>query len=386
VIVSGSRVLLLLPAQEREEEIGMSPSARLPAREADAVVLVGGKGTRLRPLTCETPKPMLPMAGVPFLTHLLSRSAAVGIRRVVLSTSYRAEMFWEHFGDGEVLGLDLRYVVEPEPLGTAGAIRNVAGSLACQDVLVFNGDILSGADVPAVLDTHRKAGADVTLHLVKVSDPRSFGCVPTDAAGRVAAFLEKTDDPPTDQINAGCYVFSRRALESIPTGRPVSVERETFPELLARGAHLQGHVDSSYWLDVGTPAAFVRGSCDLVLGMAPSAALPGGPGEALVLGGARVAEQATLAGGSTVGAGSAIATGAAVRGSVVFDGAVIEQGASVCRSAIGAGARIGTGAVLTDAVVGDRAVIGAGCELASGARVWPEVVLPAGGLRFSADA
>jgi mannose-1-phosphate guanylyltransferase len=364
----------------------MSPSTPLATREADAVVLVGGKGTRLRPLTCETPKPMLPTAGVPYLTHLLSRIAAVGIRRVVLSTSYRAEVFWEHFADGQALGLDLRYVVEPEPLGTAGAIRNVAGSLVSQDVLVFNGDILSGADLPAVLDTHRKAGADVTLHLVKVRDPESFGCVPTDAAGRVAAFLEKTDDPPTNQINAGCYVFSRDVLESIPTGRPVSVERETFPELLAGGAHLQGHVDGSYWLDLGTPAAFVRGSCDLVLGIAPSAALPGEPGEALVLGGASIAEQATLAGGSTIGAGSVIAAGAAVRGSVVFDGAVIERGASVCRSVVGAGARIGTGAVLTDAVVGDRAVIGAGCELASGARVWPDVVLPAGGLRFSADA
>jgi mannose-1-phosphate guanylyltransferase len=364
----------------------MSPSTSPPRPEIDAVVLVGGKGARLRPLTCETPKPMLPSAGVPLLAHLLSRIARVGIRRVVLSTSYRAEVFEEYFGDGRALGLDLRYVAEPEPLGTAGAIRNAAGALVADDVLVFNGDILSGVEVPAVLETHRKVGADVTLHLVKVPDPRSFGCVPTDAEGRVRAFLEKTEAPPTDQINAGCYVFSRRVLESIPTGRPVSVERETFPELLAGGAHVHGHVDSSYWLDLGTPSAFVRGSCDLVLGVAPSAALPGTPGEALVLGGAGVAEQATLSGGSVVGAASVVAPGAAVRGSVVFDGAVIERGAVVCRSVVGAGARIGAGAVLTDAVVGDRALIGAGCELISGARVWSDVVLSEGALRFSPDA
>jgi mannose-1-phosphate guanylyltransferase len=372
--------------EERQEEIGMSPSAPRPTPEADAVVLVGGKGARLRPLTCETPKPMLPAAGVPLLSHLLSRIAAAGIRRVVLSTCYRPEAFAEHFGNGQKLGLDLSYAVEPEPLGTAGAIRNAAAELGCDDVLVFNGDILSGVEVPAVLETHRRAGADVTLHLVKVADPQSFGCVSTDSEGRVGAFLEKTAAPPTDQVNAGCYAFSRRVLESIPAGRAVSVERETFPELLAGGAHLQGYVEGSYWLDLGTPAAFVRGSCDLVLGTAPSAALPGEPGQALVLGGASVAEQARLTGGSAIGAGSVLAEGAAVCGSVVFDGAVIGRGAAVCRSVIGAGARIGAGAVITDAVVGDRAVIGQACELASGARVWPDVVLPDGGLRFSADA
>lgn len=354
-----------------------------PLSGAEAVVLVGGRGTRLRPLTLSAPKPMLPTAGVPFLSHLLSRIRAAGVRHVVLSTSYQAEVFAAHFGDGADLGLDLEYVVEPEPLDTAGAIRNVADRLTERDVLVFNGDVLSGADPRELVATHRSAGADVTLHLVEVDEPRRFGCVPTDAAGRVTAFLEKAEDPPTDQVNAGCYVFDRRVLESIPAGRPVSVERETFPQLLASGARLQGHVDSSYWLDIGTPAAFVRGSADLVLGEMPSSALPGPTGQAIVLEGAAVAADAEVLAGSTVGRDAAVGSGARLTAATVFDGARIEAGARVERSVIGAGAHVGEGAHLSGVVLGDGAVVGAGCELLDGARVWPEVQLPPGGIRFS---
>lgn len=350
----------------------------------EAVVLVGGKGTRLRPLTLSAPKPMLPTAGVPFLTHLLSRIREAGITHVVLGTSYKAEVFEEHFGDGAALGLELEYVVEDEPLDTAGAIRNVAHKLRERDVMVFNGDILSGVDLRAVVDTHRKAEADVTLHLVRVADPRRFGCVPTDSEGRVTAFLEKTENPPTDQINAGCYVFRREVVEGIPAGRPVSVERETFPGLLASGARVQGHVDASYWLDLGTPAAFVQGSADLVRGVAPTAALAL-KGEALVLEGAKVHENAVVKGGATIGAGCTVAAGALVDGAVLFDGAVVGEGARVERSVLGANALIQAGAVVTDAVIGDNAVVGARCELIGGARVWPGVVLPEAGVRFSAD-
>jgi mannose-1-phosphate guanylyltransferase len=209
-----------------------------PDRTA-AVVLVGGQGSRLRPLTTSTPKPMLSTAGVPFLAHLLSRIAAVGIRRVVLGTAYRAEVFDAYLGDGSALGLELECVEEAEPMGTGGGIRNAATALAGSghdEVMVFNGDILSGVDLTAVLAEHRAAGADATLHLVRVADPTAFGCVPTDATGRVEAFLEKTLNPPTDQVNAGCYVFRREVVEAIPSGRPVSVERETFPGLLRAGA------------------------------------------------------------------------------------------------------------------------------------------------------
>ncbi len=351
----------------------------------EAVVLVGGLGTRMRPLTLSAPKPMLPTAGVPFLTHLLGRIRAAGVRHVVLGTSYRAEVFAAHFGDGSALGLVLDYIVEDEPLGTGGGIRNVAAALSEPDVLVFNGDVLSGLDPAEVVRAHRRTRADVTLHLVRVPDPRAFGCVPTTADGRVLRFLEKTDDPPTDQINAGCYVFRREVIDSIPAGRPVSVERETFPGLLAAGACVHAYVDDAYWLDLGTPAAFVRGSADLVRGLVPSPELPGPVGEALLLPGATVHVDAQVGGGSVVGAGCVVERGAQVFGSVLMDRARVAAGADLQRSVLGAGAQVGAGAVLHDAVVGDGAVVGAGCELREGLRVWPGVVLPDGGVRFSAD-
>jgi mannose-1-phosphate guanylyltransferase len=353
--------------------------------DVDAVVLVGGQGTRLRPLTLAAAKQMLPTAGVPFLTHLLSRIRSAGLRHVVLGTSYRAETFSDYFGDGSAFGLEIEYVVEPSPLGTGGGIRNVADRLRGSTAMVFNGDILSGVDLHELLATHRRARADITLHLVRVSDPRRFGSVPTDADGRVLEFLEKTENPPTDQINAGCYVFERDTLEAIPAGRVVSVERETFPGLLAAGARVQGHVDSSYWLDVGTPPAFVRGSADLVQGVAPTDALPGPPGPALLLPGSRVHPDAVVEGGSTVGAGAVVHERARIDTSVIFDGARIGAGAEIVRSVIGAEAQVGHGTVICDGVIADRASIGARCELSGGIRVWPEVRIPDGGVRFSPD-
>ncbi|MDT4945071.1 MAG: mannose-phosphate guanylyltransferase [Pseudonocardiales bacterium] len=353
--------------------------------DADAVILVGGLGTRLRPLTLSAPKPMLPTAGVPFLTHMVARIREAGVRHIVLGTSYRAEVFESYFGDGTDFGVEMEYVVEAEPLGTGGGIRNVADRLRGDTALIFNGDVLSGVDLRALLATHADTGADVTLYLTKVDDPRAFGCVPSDADGWVTAFLEKDPDPVTDQINAGTYVFRRSILDAIPSGRPVSVERETFPGLLARGARIAAHVDDTYWRDLGRPADFVAGSAHLVLGLAPSPALPGPTGPALVLEGADVAASAVLSGGSTIGAGSTIGPGAVVDGSVLFDGASVGAGAVVRRSVLGYGAVVDDGAVLEDAVIGDRAHIGARVELLGGARVWPDVVIPDGAIRFSSD-
>jgi len=354
----------------------------------DAIVLVGGQGTRLRPLTVATPKPMLPTAGVPFLAHLLCRARDAGVDHVVLSTSYRPEVFSAYFGDGSALGLEIDYVTEIEPLGTGGGIRNVAGALRGGDVLVFNGDVLSGVDLVALVAAHRDAAAEVTLHLTEVEDPRAFGLVPLDRTGRVTAFLEKPQSDAeivTNRINAGCYVFAPSVIDAIPAGRPVSVERETFPGLLADGALVRGYVDSSYWLDLGTPAAFVRGSADLVLGRAPSSALPGPVGESLVLAGSHVDPTAVLTGGSAVGNGARVGAGALVEGAVLFDHAVVAERARVIRSVVGNGARIGAGSLVEDAVIGDGAVIGAGNELRAGARVWPGVVLADHALRFSSD-
>lgn len=353
--------------------------------DVQAVILVGGKGTRLRPLTLSAPKPMLPVAGLPFLTHMLSRIRAAGIRDVILGTSFKAATFSEYYGDGSKLDLQIRYVTEEEPLGTGGGIRNVLDELTASTIVVFNGDVLGGTDIRHVVATHREAQADVTLHLVRVSDPRAFGSVPTDDTGRVTAFLEKTQDPPTDQINAGTYVFSRSVIEEIPAGREVSVEREVFPSLLAEGRHIHAYVDNSYWRDMGTPEDFVRGSADLVRGIAPSPALGDRHGESLVHEGAGIAPGALLIGGSVVGRGAEIGPRARLDGAVIFDGAVIEAGAVVERSIVGFGARIGPRALVRDTVIGDGADVGARCELLRGARVWPGVQLPDGGVRFSTD-
>ena len=352
----------------------------------DAVILVGGKGTRLRPLTVNTPKPMLPTAGFPFLQHLLARIRDAGMTHVVLGTSYKAEVFESYFGDGSDFGLEIEYVVEEQALGTGGGIRNVYEKLRHDTVMVFNGDILSGNDLGALLDTHERNEADVTLHLVRVSDPRAFGCVPTGPDGRVLEFLEKTEDPPTNQVNAGCYVFRRDVIAETPAGRVVSVERETFPQLLEEDRRVFGHVDSSYWRDMGRPDDFVRGSSDLVRGIAPSPLLRGSTGESYVDESAGVRDGVILLGGTAVGRGTEIGAGCRLDDSVVFDGVTIEPGAVVEDSIIASGARIGANARLSGCVIGDGAQIGARCELRDGMRVWPGVVIPDSGVRFSPDA
>ncbi len=353
----------------------------------EAIVLVGGQGTRLRPLTLTTPKPLLPLAGQPLVAHQFARLTAAGITRIVLATSYQAELFSDLVGTRSD-GVHIDTAVETVPLGTGGAIRNVLPYLQSgpdDPVVILNGDIMSGHDIAGQLAFHRTRSADVTLHLVRVADPRAFGCVPTDESSRVTAFLEKTPDPVTDQINAGCYVFRRGVIDSIPDGRPVSVERETFPDLLAGDSAVYGYVDESYWLDLGTPAAYVQASRDLVLGIASSPATPAHPTDHLLLDGAVVAPSATVTGGSTIGRGALVEDSAVVEGSVLLDGAIIRAGACVRDSVVGRGAVIGEQTVLDGAVVGDRAVVGSRNELRAGARVWPGIRLSDLAIRFSAD-
>ncbi len=354
----------------------------------EAVLLAGGRGSRLRPLTVHTPKPVLPTAGVPFVHHQLVQLRAAGIERVVLATAYHPGEVRAGIGDPARLGLHIEYAHEQEPLGTGGAIRNVAGLLQSgpdDPVVVVNADVLSGHDLDKQIAVHLDADADVTLHLTEVDDPRAYGCVPTDDAGRVTAFLEKTPHPVTNRINAGCYVFRRSVVDAIPTGRRVSVERETFPDLVAGGAVVLGHADQAYWIDVGTPAAYLRGSRDLVTGVLASAALPGPVGDRLLLPGAVVAPDAVVTGGSTVGVGAVVGAGAVVDGSVLLDGAQVGAGATVRDSAVGVRAVVGAGAVLDGVVVGDGAEIGEGNELTAGARIWCDARIPAYAIRFTPD-
>jgi mannose-1-phosphate guanylyltransferase len=338
----------------------------------EAVLLVGGQGTRLRPLTLTTPKPLLPVGGLPFLTHQLAKLRHAGIGHVVLATSYRAEVFQETFGDGSPLGLQITYLHEVEPLGTGGAIRNAASGLtsaADDPVVVLNGDVLSSHDLSGQVDFHLSVDADVTLHLVEVDDARAYGCVPADDEGRVQAFLEKMDNPVSSWINAGAYVFRRSVIDEIPPGAVVSVERDTFPALLEQGSDVRAWRENAYWCDVGTPEALVRCSRDVVLGDASSPAVLLPHAEAWFGDADRPAPGAVVRGGSSIAAGVQIAGHAVVDASIVMAGASIGAGARLTRCAVGVEAVVGAGAVLVDAVLADGAVVAPDARPEVGARV-----------------
>jgi mannose-1-phosphate guanylyltransferase len=346
--------------------------SRMPtSARPEAVVVAGGFGTRMLPLTERRPKHLLEVGGVPFLAHQLTKLAAAGVEHVVLATSYRADLFAPTLGDGSRYGVRLSYVQEAEPLGTGGAIRNVADALhpdPDHPVVVLNGDVLSGHDLRRQLQdfaTPRKGRrVDVSLHLVEVADARAFGCVPTDGTGRVVAFVEKSDDPVSNQVNAGCYVFRRAVVDAIPAGRVVSVERETFPGLVDSDALVVGYVESAYWRDVGSPEALVAASRDLVLGTAPSDAVDVPRSGVVVADGARVSGEVRE--GSVVLPGAVVESGAVVTGSVLMRGAVVERGAQVHDSVVGPGARVGTSARLDGVTVGDEGSVAAGAVVAGG--------------------
>ena len=313
-----------------------------------AILLVGGFGTRLQPLTFQTPKPMLSVAGIPLTEHQIAKARSAGIEEIVLATSYRSEVFEPYFGDGAEFGIAISYAVEKSALGTGGAIANAAKLLKnTGPVVIFNGDVLSSHDLQAQLDLHMSGDADLTLHLTEVSDARAFGVVELQE-NHIFTFNEKMENPPTNIINAGCYIFNRELIDSIPTDRVVSVERETFPELIARGRNLLGYVDSSYWLDIGTPAALLKATRDLIAGSAQSEAfdqlLEGR--EFFVDEGSLIARSADIDPSAKIEAGSlisgkvSIGEQAIIRASVIFEGAKVGVGASLTTSFVAANTEI----------------------------------------------
>ncbi|MDQ3103923.1 MAG: NDP-sugar synthase [Actinomycetota bacterium] len=353
----------------------------------EAVILAGGLGSRLRPLTDRHPKHVLPVAGLPFLAHQLARLAAAGVDHVVLAVSYRADEVAAVFGDGSGYGVRLTYVLEPEPLGTGGAIRAASDHLngrADDPVIVLNGDQLSDHDLAEQVVAFGVSGADVSLQLAVVADPRAYGCVPTDADGRVTGFQEKSPDPVSHQVNAGCYVFRRAVIDTVPPGAVVSVERETFPRLLRDGRILVGHRTDGYWTDVGTPGALVLTSSDLVRGLVRSPALPTPSGERLVHPAAEMHPGARVVGGSVLGEGCVVGDGAVVDGSILMAGAVVAPASTVRQSALGPGSAVGPECVVRASVLGDGARLGGRCELREGARIGCDVRIPDGAVRFGA--
>ncbi len=334
---------------------------------SEAILLVGGQGTRLRPLTDSMPKPLLPLAGIACTTHQLLKAKAAGVTRVVLATSYLADVFEVQYGAGEELGLELVYAVEKEPLGTGGAIANAGQFLNGNGpVLIFNGDVISNHSLEDQYRVHEESGAIATLHLTPVEDARAYGCVPLDEKGRVTAFLEKMDNPVTNLINAGCYLFDRSVIEGIGLNTVISVEREIFPELVKR--HVQGYISNEYWIDLGTPEAFTRASADIISGRAFSPAL-GQLNLEFLADGADVAPGAALTGGTFLDKGVKIDAGALVHHSVVLADKYVGESAKVENSFVGRGVRIGAGVRLKNVAIGDGVVLSEGVEVPEGARI-----------------
>jgi mannose-1-phosphate guanylyltransferase len=300
------------------------------------------------PLTKNTPKPMLTVAGIPVTEHQIVMAKSAGITEIVLATSYLSEIFTPYFGDGSKWGINIKYAVEKEPLGTGGAIRNAAQLLDTNEsVVILNGDVFSSHNLVEQIRQHESHDADVTLHLTEVKDARAFGCVPTDSAGRVTAFLEKMENPVTNQINAGCYVFNPRVISAIPLDTVVSVERETFPQLVASGAKVFGYVESAYWLDIGTPRALLKASIDIVVRTGDFLAMPG----------ARIDPTARITGGSCIGINSTVGAGAIIDGSIVEAGCEIGSNSRITDSFVAEGAKVGNDVKITSSCVTNTEIL-----------------------------
>jgi mannose-1-phosphate guanylyltransferase len=329
-----------------------------------AVVLVGGFGTRLRPLTEDIPKPLLPVGQRPIIEHVVRSLAAGGVTEVVLALGFRPDAFSAAYPDGTCDGVPLRYAVEQEPLDTGGAISYAARAAGIDDTFfVVNGDVLTDLDVRELLAFHRAHGAEATIHLTPVEDPSSFGVAALDGEGRVLRFVEKPPrgSAPSNMINAGTYVFEPSMIDRVPVGGKVSIERVVFPAVAAEG-RLYALCTDDYWIDTGRPELYRQANFDAVSGRRTSVLEPG-------LG--RDAEVDGAVDGSVLGARVQVAAGADVRASVLLAGARVGRGAVVVNSVLGPQADVGAGAVLDDVVLGSGAVVEAGEHLSNARRPVP---------------
>jgi NDP-sugar pyrophosphorylase family protein len=317
-----------------------------------AILLAGGKGTRLRPLTLHTPKPIVPVFDRPFLQYQIDLLRQVPeIDEIILSLNYQPRRIEEVFGDGSAFDVHLRYVVEPSPLGTGGAIKFAAGALRGEPIVVFNGDVFTAVDLPSVLRLHRERRAKATIVLTPVDNPRAYGLVQTDEAGNVRAFIEKPtgDTLPTDTINAGIYVLEPDTLDRIPPDTVFSIERGYFPTLVENGETFVAQIYRGYWLDIGTPEKYQQAHRDIMDGRFLAPPFAGAPGTAIVSPEARIGDHVTI-------------------GSPCFidRGAVIERGARVGPySVIGRNCHLGEGAVVEGAILWPNTWVDQGARLGS---------------------
>ncbi|HUL72986.1 MAG TPA: NDP-sugar synthase [Vicinamibacterales bacterium] len=343
-----------------------------------AILLAGGKGTRLRPLTLHTPKPIVPIFDRPFLRYQIDLLRQVPeIDEVVLSLNYQPRRIEEVFGDGSDLGIHLRYVVEPTPLGTGGAIRFAAGDRLGEPIVVFNGDVLTAVDLPAVIRLHRERQAKATIVLTPVENPSAYGLVETDAHGNILAFLEKpsADQIRCDTINAGIYVLEPDTLERVPRDTAYSIERSYFPSLIHDRATFVAHIDRGYWIDIGTPEKYRQAHRDIMDGRLTAPPFASTPGAAIVSPEARIEEGATITGPcfidaaatikrgarigpySVIGRHSTIAEEAAVDGCILWPNTWVESEARLVDTLAGRNCHFGRNVDITGGLFGDKSVV-----------------------------
>jgi mannose-1-phosphate guanylyltransferase len=372
-----------------------------------AVILVGGGGTRLRPLTTNTPKPLLPLVNRPFLDHVLFLLRTHGITDMVLAMAYLSESFEQAYGDGSHLGMTLTYVREEEAMGTGGAIKNVEAHLAPGETfLVFNGDILTDLDLTDMLRVHKENGSICTISLTPVDDPSSYGVVDVEESGRIQRFTEKPkrEEATSNWINAGTYILEPEVLAHIPSGEFHMVERGLFPDLLQQGKPLYGYKTGAYWLDIGTPAKYLQAHDDILAGRLKYSLEPEGEvfankvwvGEGtfihtgarltgpLVVGkDCKVHEGASIIGPAALGDGCEVKAEARLEGMVVWEAATFEVKSDCRASIVGANAHIGPECRLEGvSIIGDGATVSEGNHLANGAKLWPGITLPERAVSF----
>jgi mannose-1-phosphate guanylyltransferase len=364
-----------------------------------AVILVGGEGTRLRPLTSTVPKPVVPLVDRPFIAYMLQWLAEHGVDDVIMSCGFLATSVRNVLGDGSAYGLRLRFVEEPDPRGTAGALK-YAESMLDERFLMLNGDVLTDIDLSAQIAQHERTGAKATLALVPVEDPSAYGLVHLDPQNAVLDFVEKPspDQIDTNLISAGAYVLDREVLELVPPDRKVSIEREVWPRLVGSG--LYGYASESYWLDIGTPERYLKATFDIIegnvstevrgrlgadfLAIAPGAEVEGRVIPPAVLErGVQIAADAHAGSLVVLGQGVCLADGASVERAVVLDGTEIGEGCTLRDCIVAAGCRIGPRTHLSGGVVlGEGVTIGADNAIAGGARIFPGVTIPDGAIKF----
>jgi mannose-1-phosphate guanylyltransferase len=364
-----------------------------------AVILVGGEGTRLRPLTSTVPKPVVPLVDRPFIVYMLEWLKRHGVEDVILSCGFLATSVRNVLGDGSQLGLRLRFVEEPEPRGTAGALK-YAESFLDERFLMLNGDVLTDIDLTAQLAQHERTGASGTLALVPVPDPTNYGLVRLNENNSVREFVEKpsADQIDTNLISAGAYVLERDILELIQADRAVSIEREIWPRLVGKG--LYGFPADAYWLDIGTPERYLQGTFDIIEGNVQTDVLQRlGTGfisvaddavttgrvipPAVVERGCRVGTGAHVGSLVVLGAGVSVGDHARIERSVVLQGAEIGENCVLTDCIVGAGARIGDRTVISGgAVLGEGVTVGADNILTAGMRVFPNTEIPDGAIKF----